>query len=429
MKKKLWLLFFCFIAMLITTNISMITSYAENNKITFLYQDKTWEYIITNEKNNSFIISGETQKRNNLIKNFGYNETYNFILSLGVNNDKAVDYIYPGFNEFYKKLSSQIEKEVIEPKLHFRPDETPMFLVEEGCHGVVIDKHNLFENLFNGTKDITIKTKLLLPKTTASELLKNTTLRSRENTSFVNSESGRKHNLLKAMSVFNGMVVKPGEIISFNKCTGNRDYENGYKDAIVILDGKFVKGVGGGVCQASTTLYNAALMAGLEITKVSRHTLPIGYVMPGFDAMVNDGYADMCFKNNTSHDIFIKTYHKNERVYAEVYGEDLNGITYEKESEKIRDIEPGEPTIIPDEEGLYKNHITYKGEFYTMRYPKKGYEVKGYLKKYQNGVLIERKLVRHEKYLAQNEIKYEGILERKTLENNSNSDKIIKNSN
>jgi len=419
MNKRLWLLFFCIIGIIITTNIHIKLTAKADSCLTFTYQDKSWQYEISDNNSNMFEIESGLQKRNKLIKDFGYEQTYNFIISLGIDSEKAINYIFPRFDKFYKTLSNQIEKKVVEPKLHFKPNSTPMFLVEEGVNGIIIDKENLFIDLLSGKNEIKIKTKIILPTKNANELLLNTKLRSCESTSFINSESGRKHNLLKAMEVFNGITVKPGEVISFNKTTGSRDYKDGYKDAIVILDGKFVKGVGGGVCQASTTLYNAALMAGLEITKVCRHTLPIGYVAAGFDAMVNDGYADMCFKNNTNSDIFIKTYHKNERVYAEIYGESLNGISYEKESEKIRDIDPDTPTIIPDDDGKYKDHIKYKGEFYTERYPKKGYEVKGYLKIYKDGVLIDKKLVRHEKYLAQNEIKYEGTLDPPAIKEDS----------
>lgn len=423
MKKKLCVLFFCLL--LISPLINNVTLTAKaDGYLSFSYQGKTWQYEI-NQEDYIFEIENKIQQRQSRIKNFGYEQVYDFIINLGFSSDEAINYIFPGFNQFYKTLSTEIEKEVIEPKLHFNPNNSPMFLVEDGVNGVKINKQSLFEDLLSNKKNINIKTKIILPTKTASELLSHTARRSSESTSFINSESGRKHNLLKAISEFNGLIIKPGELVSFNQVTGSREYKDGYKDAIVIMDGKFVKGVGGGVCQASTTLYNAALMAGLEIVKVFRHTLPVGYVTAGFDAMVNDDYADMCFRNNTEHDIFIKTFHMNERVYAEIYGEELNGISYEKESEKICDIEPDKPTIIPDTEGKYKNHITYKGEFYTERYPKKGYEVKGYLKKYKDGILIEKKLVRHEKYLAQNEIKYEGILEPITDKKETSNDNLI----
>ena len=98
----------------------------------------------------------------------------------------------------------------------------------------------------------------------------------------------------------------PGETFSYNKTTGARNWVNGYKSAPVIVGGKVVNGEGGGVCQVSTTIYNAALMSGLIIDEVHNHSLPSRYAPRGRDATVSYGYTDLKFSNPFNHPIYIK---------------------------------------------------------------------------------------------------------------------------
>src|SRR5699024_1062257 len=105
--------------------------------------------------------------------------------------------------------------------------------------------------------------------------------------------------------------------------TGPRTKENGYENANIIIDGNYVSGTGGGVCQASTTLYNALLLANMEILSVHHHSLPASYVPLSFDAMVIEGYADLIFKNTSNSPIFIKTICDENNVTVEIYGKSL----------------------------------------------------------------------------------------------------------
>lgn len=95
------------------------------------------------------------------------------------------------------------------------------------------------------------------------------------------------HNIALAAEKINGCILADGEEFSFNGRVGARTESNGFLSAPIILEGDFVEGVGGGVCQASTTVYNAALLAGMEITEQHPHSLRVGYVEPSFDAMVS----------------------------------------------------------------------------------------------------------------------------------------------
>lgn len=128
----------------------------------------------------------------------------------------------------------------------------------------------------------------------------------RYTTKFDSSISGRVDNIdLSAKSIY-GVVLGPGDIFSFNRIVGERTKARGYKEANVIVDGDFVNGLGGGICQTSSTLYNVALDAGMEIIERNPHSLPVSYVPEGRDAMVNWGTSDLRFRNNFDYPVLIQ---------------------------------------------------------------------------------------------------------------------------
>lgn len=124
-------------------------------------------------------------------------------------------------------------------------------------------------------------------------------------TTYYGGNPNRAKNIKIAAETISGWVVRPGETFSFNETTGERAPEKGYMDAPVIVNGKAVPGVGGGVCQASSTLFNAAMLAGLTITNRTCHFSPVSYVPIGQDATVSFGTLDFCFRNDLKHPVFI----------------------------------------------------------------------------------------------------------------------------
>lgn len=138
-------------------------------------------------------------------------------------------------------------------------------------------------------------------------------------TAFNPGEINRSHNLYMAATGINGSVVDPQEIFSFNKKVGMRTLEKGYRDAMVIVGGKFEPGLGGGVCQVSSTLYNACLLAGLEIVERSNHALAVAYVPLGQDATVVYGLQDFRFKNNTAYPLYLRAVTGGGRLTINIY--------------------------------------------------------------------------------------------------------------
>lgn len=163
----------------------------------------------------------------------------------------------------------------------------------------------------------------------------------------------RNENIRLACAAINGTIIQPGEEFSFNKMTGNRTTEKGYKPAGAYSNGVVVQEPGGGVCQVSSTLYNAVVFAGLKTTERHAHTYEPSYVTPGEDAMVSyDGYAgpDLRFVNNSKTAVGIKAAYSNQTLTVSIYGNPIleDGVTVSMHSEKIKELDPPAPTYVED---------------------------------------------------------------------------------
>ncbi len=144
----------------------------------------------------------------------------------------------------------------------------------------------------------------------------------RKITSFSTSgggSAGRTDNLYTAAKYMDGTVLAPGDVFSFNKATGPRTFERGYSMAPVVGG----VGIGGGVCQVATTLYNVALRAGLEIIERHRHSVPVGYVPAGRDATVTN-YIDLKFRNSTDGFLKIRSGAGGGHVWVQLWGQQLD---------------------------------------------------------------------------------------------------------
>lgn len=170
-------------------------------------------------------------------------------------------------------------------------------------------------------------------------------------------EVDRTHNLVKAATAINGRVVKPEEVFSFNQAVGARTFETGFRDAMVIVSGKFEPGVGGGICQVSSTLYNAVLLADLEVVERHNHALAVAYVPVGLDATVVWGIQDFQFRNNTGHPIYMQAAAGGGRLTVTIYGHLSNKKRVEVSSviDKVipfEEIRQEDPSLPPGKEKI-----------------------------------------------------------------------------
>lgn len=212
------------------------------------------------------------------------------------------------------------------------------------------------------------------------------------------SNKNRNTNVRLSAEAINGRTVMPGEIFSFNGTTGERTQERGYKEAAAISGGQSKDEIGGGVCQTSSTLFNAVARADLEIVERSPHAWPSSYVEKGMDATVNWPGLDFKFKNNTDYPIFIVAGYSNQKVTVDIYGMTLGkDVAIELESEVTE--------VIPQPSGVnyVLNPNLKPGEQKNTVTGRKGYKVDTYKVWYQAGKEIKRELLFRSTYKAYQE--------------------------
>lgn len=149
-------------------------------------------------------------------------------------------------------------------------------------------------------------------------------------TSYGSSNSNRKFNVEKAAKLVNGVVVDPGETFSMNDTIGDRTYANGWKGAAAIVRGSTETQAGGGVCQVSSTMYNAVVKSDLEIVYRRNHSSKVGYVPAGLDATINTGTIDFKWKNNTDKPVLIRASANGSSLTVSIYGQAFQTDEYDE---------------------------------------------------------------------------------------------------
>lgn len=206
---------------------------------------------------------------------------------------------------------------------------------------------------------------------------------------------GRVINMRVAASRMNGVIIYPGEVFSTNATFGESTPENGYKLAGAYLNGKVIDDYGGGVCQVSSTLYNAVLRAELSITERQNHSMPVAYVPRGFDATLAGNYIDFKFKNSTDIPVYIESYLTNNQVVVNLYGKEIHnsGRTLKFENALISEQQPGPEKV------TYNDKLA-EGERKVTTTAMTGTTYKTYKLVYENGKLLEKVELATSKYKA-----------------------------
>lgn len=194
---------------------------------------------------------------------------------------------------------------------------------QDGC-GIKLDEEGAVSAICAGTRSgqnvIRLPVVTDRPEVTAKDCVGINTLLSSYTTSFNRGLRGRTHNLTLAARCVDGAVLKPGQVFSVNAAVGPRLANRGFRTAQIFVRGKIEDGIGGGVCQVSSTLFNAVLLAGLTIKERSPHSQTVPYVAPGRDATVVYGLRDFKFVNSNSLPVGIVMTVKGSRLTAQVYG-------------------------------------------------------------------------------------------------------------
>ena len=174
----------------------------------------------------------------------------------------------------------------------------------------------------NQQDEYTIPLKITYPNVTTNQIGNEAfpDLLSQFSTSFTSSGYNRSNNIILSSAKLNGLVLMPGEEFSYNQAVGQRTKAAGFREAGAYSNGKVVQEVGGGICQVSSTLYNAVLYANLEIVERTNHYFNPGYVKAGLDATVSWGGPDFRFRNNRNYPIRIVTDTSGKKLKVYIYG-------------------------------------------------------------------------------------------------------------
>ena len=210
-------------------------------------------------------------------------------------------------------------------------------------------------------------------------------------TTFNAQRLNRTKNIVLAAGSINDCLLAPGEVFSFNEVVGPRTKERGYDEADIIIQNELVPGIGGGVCQVSSTIYNAALLAGLEIVERYNHSMMITYVRPGLDATVSYGSKDLKFRNNSGGHLIIRCAVRQNNLFVKIFGWARQKGRVVLKSEIEREIEP--KTI------YHEDPAVPKGKYILERHGEPGYVVRVERHYYdEKGILRSKDLLHRDYY-------------------------------
>ncbi len=309
---------------------------------------------------------------------------------------------------YIQSIALELDRAAVEPALNHVPEiatEASPFTVIEGQSGLKVDVEATADAVLGqiasdsyGTVAVVVNE--TMPSESAAELASKVAPISSFTTEFKTKEAGRTHNLNLACEKLNGVSIADGETFSFNDVVGPRDAANGWKEAHVIINGsRYEDGWGGGICQVSTTLYNALLLTGHDFADFSRvnHSIPSGYVDRGLDATVAYGSKDFRFTNRTGSPIYIFAYTSDldkstGKLTFKIYGSaPAAGTEVKVYSKTASTLDPPAPEIIYDS----TEPPTYKKELQKER---KGYVVEVYREIIVSGASQGEKLLYTDTY-------------------------------
>lgn len=218
-------------------------------------------------------------------------------------------------------------------------------------------------------------------------------------TRFNAGDQDRTYNLKLGAEAINGHIVASGEVFSFNEVVGPRDARQGYREAPVIIKNELVPGIGGGICQVSSTLYNAVLLAGMDPVERSNHSLPSAYVGLGRDATVAYGSIDFKFKNTRPEPVML-----GSRVHGNALTIAIFGTPREEKVEITTTVQEEIPFPV-----LFQEDPTLKpGEDKLKQEGKPGYKVVVRRRIWQSGRLVRDEILSRDTYQPQPEVHLVG---------------------
>ncbi|HFQ93714.1 MAG TPA: hypothetical protein ENK32_06875, partial [Anaerolineae bacterium] len=254
--------------------------------------------------------------------------------------------------QWLAQYAEQIYREPVNARFYFDDATQELVLVSPHINGRELDIDATLEQLLaqveSPNRSVPFIVNNIVPTVNANataEELGITELVSEATTWFYGSSDARKRNISRSAANFYGIVIAPGEEFSYNKYLGTISEDDGYEEGLIIVGGQTIKGIGGGVCQVSTTVFQTVFWAGFPVTERWEHGYMLGYYNdgegPGMDATVYSPIVDFKFINNTPYHLLIENYYNEEEesLTFKFYSTSL-GRTVEKEGPVFEDIVP-----------------------------------------------------------------------------------------
>lgn len=230
-------------------------------------------------------------------------------------------YQYEKIENIVNNISQEINMDSVDAILNFNKGK---ITVDDEVIGNKLKKDELIskieENIFI-LRDIDIPVENIQPILTKDFLSRINGIIGEFTTSFKGSSRGRIENIRLSANAISNKLILPGEELSYNNLTGPRSSQSGYQEANVIIGGELTPGLGGGVCQTSTTMYNALLLSDVTILERHPHSIPANYVPYGQDAAVAYGYLDLKFRNDFDFPIYTYAKILGDSLYVYIYGD------------------------------------------------------------------------------------------------------------
>lgn len=400
-------------------NIKLIFT-CDTNLLTYLINENISEYIVdvtdysvdvgdgclivTNGKDGRGV---DSVKVMNLISDAYSDGIVDEVIDIEIETIKAESI---DFEMFYAEYNREPQDAVLN-----RDGES--YSIEPEVVGIKIDKDNakkIIEDNRNNSESYEIPAEIIMPKVTAADLeaeFTDTVIAS-YCTDYSSSSANRKENIRLASSSINGKILNPGEVFSYNDIVGPRTEAAGYKMAHVYSGGKTVDGIGGGICQVSSTLYNAVVFADLEIVYRTNHSMPVSYVPLGRDATVSYGTIDFKFKNNKDTPVKIEVIADGSFVTVNIYGR--------QKYKKDISIETAITGTIKYTTTEIKDDTMYEGETKLEQEGANGTTVEAYKIVKENGEVVSKTLLCKSSYIPTEKIVRVGTKKKEVTDNDSN---------
>lgn len=285
----------------------------------------------------------------------------------------------------YKVLQDYVKSAIGDPRPARVKFEAGQIIREPEVGGYALDETKLSDAVLSALQG---QGEVTLPITEASkqipddQLAQISDVMAEFSTRFPTSQVSRCSNLKLAASKLNGTIIMPGETFSFNGTVGQRTLKAGFKLAGVYSNGRHDTGIGGGICQVSTTLYNAVLFSNLKVVERTNHSMPVAYVPVGRDATVDWGTKDFRFENTTGAPIAISSEYQPGKLTFRILGKKDPTLEVKIVSEGHRSWGRGVKYVHDGSLAPGKTKVVEKGS--------SGHAVQTYRLVYKNGALVER---------------------------------------